>query len=471
MAQQVYTPAERMALYKFRNRVDPVQYIHDALGVTLWDKQAEIFNLIRQRRFVSVRSANGVGKSYVASCAVPWYLNSYAPSYVITTSSSWTSLEKILWPKIHTIVNNAPLEELRTMGRLLDLEWKLGDEWGAFALSPNLVENFAGFRPTSGVLIIVDEASALSQDIYDAIMGLCSHINSKVLLIGNPLRPSGPFFETFRSRAWATLHISAFDCPNVIEGREVIPGLTTRLWIDERREEWGEDSPIYQSRVLGNFPKEDEHTLIPLWLAEESATRHRDMLNKTCDKNGTRLQDDPEGEIRIGADIAEYGDDKTVIAILKGNTVIDVIVRSKQDLMTTVGMIVDAIRKYKPIHVNVDEIGLGTGVRSRLHELGHKKIVNGVNVSNSVKEPDLFNLRAKLWFNFKEWLELGGRIPDDKRIIASVSSARYLFDSGTGARKVEKKEITKSRLGHSPDIADALMLATYHPERKGPIAW
>lgn len=502
-----YSTAERLALFRYRNRTEPHRFLEESYGIKLWKEQAHVLSLLRRHQFVSVRSGNGVGKSYVAAACIPWYVNSFAPSYVITTSSSWRSVKYIMWPKLHTIINNSPIPEFRNQGRLLDMEWKLGDEWGAFPLSPTDPENFAGFRPSGGVLILVDEASALSTVMYDAMMGLCSHSNSKILMIGNPLRPSGAFFETFRSSIWATHHISALDCPNVKEGREVIPGLSTLAWAEARAEEWGVDSPIYQARVLGEFPSEDEHTLIQLWEAEAAGSRYNDMVDeaetmalahvaglaegeasdpkfagmfRNANLPTERYLDivEPGGKIRLGVDVARFGDDKTVIFPVRGQTAYKPIVRSKQDTMTTAGMVAQLIDELNPEVVNVDVDGLGGGVVDRLHELGYRNIVIGIHSAGKplskptdpASKGEYLNIRAEGWFNLKEWFRLGGRIPDDKSIIASVTSPKYEIHS-SGRLKIEDKDKTKKTLGHSPDLADALWLAVLPTKPKGEIAW
>ena len=38
----------------------------------------------------------------------------------------------------------------------------------------------------------------------------------------------------------------------------------TEQWVRDAKVNWGEDSPMYQIRVLGDFPSESEDTLISL---------------------------------------------------------------------------------------------------------------------------------------------------------------------------------------------------------------
>ena len=78
---------------------------------------------------------------------------------------------------LHEIIKNA---NVNLGGDLTLTEWKRGDQWGAFAISPKEPEAFAGYRTEHGCLVIVDEASSLDGPVYEAIMGLCSAKGSKI---------------------------------------------------------------------------------------------------------------------------------------------------------------------------------------------------------------------------------------------------------------------------------------------------
>src|SRR3990167_632314 len=98
--------------------------------------------------------------------------------------------------------------------------------------------------------------------------------NAKMVLVGNPTRNIGYFAESFGDPKFAKIHISCWDSPNVKENKIIYPGLVTREWCEEKKESWGEDSAIYQSRVLGNIPKETEDTLIRINWIEASVIRY-----------------------------------------------------------------------------------------------------------------------------------------------------------------------------------------------------
>lgn len=449
---QISEDALRILKQRHRTiRDNPRAFCIRELGRDVWQKQAEIMDLVANNKRIAVASSNAVGKSYLAALLVPWYLFSRPLGYVVTTGNSWKGLSKILWPEIHRIVTGARNEDIRDSGVLNDMDWKLGNHWGAFAVSPNREENMGGFRTPGGVMVIVDEASMLSYPMMEAIEGLCAAEGSIIFMIGNPLRPDGPFYDAFKSPLWATMHISALETPNYKAGKNLIPGLATREWVQERLIDWGTESPAYQARVLGQFPERSTDIVIPLILAEAAAGRQASM----------------EGPVCMGVDVARFGDDNSVIQIIKGKTALPPDVIHGQDTMQIAGRVVAAINEHHPSLVHVDEIGIGAGVVDRLIEMRHGNIVRGINVATAANDTTRYaNLRVEGWYAIKEWLQDGGAIPNDRALLGELCSARYKFSS-SGRQILEEKGETKKRLGRSPDKADALMLALVRPKSTG----
>ena len=138
--------------------------------------------------------------------------------------------------------------------------------------------------------------------------------------------------------------------------------------------------------------------------------------------------------------------------------------------MVVVGQVVEAIRVTQATRVKVDVAGIGWGPEGRLEELynqgAHRAEIVPVNVSRTPADPSRFvRLRDELWWETGRLLsqtqgwDLRGI---DDATIAQLIAPRWAFDS-SGRIKVEPKEVTKARLGRSPDDADALLLAFYDP--------
>ena len=129
------------------------------------------------------------------------------------------------------------------------------DEWLCIGFSTDDPTNFQGWHSPGGILAIFDEAPGISPDIWDAARGVIVGKDDRFLCIGNPTETSGPFYNLFStaSENVAKFHISAYDVPNVKQGKVVIPGLCTKDWVDERKAEWHENTPMWQNRVWGIF--------------------------------------------------------------------------------------------------------------------------------------------------------------------------------------------------------------------------
>jgi len=174
-----------------------------------------------------------------------------------------------------------------------------------------------------------------------------------LLLIGNPTTVTGAFRRAFyeERHLYHNITISALDSPNVQAGKTVVPGLTSARWVEERRETWGEDNPIYQARVLGEFPDQAEDTLISLSDVEAAAHRWANHQN-----DGT---DDPTGEVVLAVDVARFGSDRSVILHRQGKRVVEIRTFRDMDTMQLAGWVAAAIRETEPERVCVDEIGVG----------------------------------------------------------------------------------------------------------------
>jgi len=163
----------------------------------------------------------------------------------------------------------------------------------------------------------------------------------------------------------------------------------------------------------------------------------------------------------IGQDIARYGDDSSVAIVKRGNKVEWIDLWAKTNLMHTTGKVVNLIDRFKPSLVNLDIIGLGSGVYDRLIEMKYKQ-ANPINVQESARgeEKEKFaNLRAEMYKNLSSKFENGEiSIPDDLELIAQLSSVKYKINS-RGQLQMESKEDMKKRGVKSPDKADALALA------------
>lgn len=425
----------------------PIEFFKAAWpNVFIWDKLEDIVNALIANRRVIVPSGHGIGKTWLMARIALWFLFCYYPSKVITSAPTWPQVELLLWSEIKKAYNttNFPLG-----GRLLTTELKIDEDWFAIGLSTRGkasereygTPKFQGFH-SENLLVLLDEAPGVEPEIWTSVETLITGINNKLLAMGNPTSPSGKFYEASKSPLWCKIEVSSFDHPNVKTGTITVPGAVTRDWIEERRKDWGEDSPLWKAKVLGKFPDEGDDTLIPLSWAE------------AC----VGLELGTEGLKKLGVDVARFGSDMTVFCTMLGPTVKPLEWVNKKDTNFTIGRIKVLNIENSYDSIGVDDTGVGGGVTDGLQDSGTN--IDPVNFGEAAVESDKFeNMKAELYWNLREDIrDKKISLPDDKELVNQLCSIKYSY-TRKGKIKIESKDEMKKRGLKSPDKADALAIA------------
>lgn len=319
---------------------------------------------------------------------------------------------------------------------------------------------------TGHVLVVLDEAPGVRAEVYEAVEGIRAGGQAHVLALGNPTIAGGPFYEAFTSNrgSWKTFTINAFDSPNLqglpLEAMRQLPKqlpendpvfayrpreyLVTRRWVYEKLWEWGEDSPLWRSRVPGSFPEQAEDALISLkWL--EVAREPKALPND-------------EAELYAGIDVAEAGGDETVCVV---RTAAGRIVAMRSWRGNARGPVIEFLRPYKDRlrEINYDHTGVGAYFAADFSSLGFRH-VNGVNVGEATNHPERFrNLKAQFYWGLRERFQ-EGQVSGltDEVMLGQLATVRYQINP-RGLIEIESKEDARKRGVKSPDRAEALMLA------------
>lgn len=428
-----------------RYQGEPVPWIKKTFNADPWEKQEEILNAVARYPRVAVRSCHGVGKTKTAAWVALWFLHCFRRSKVITTAPTWAQVKNLLWREIRSEHAKA---KYNLGSECLTTNLEIDSEWFAIGLSTNESERFSGYH-AENILLIVDEASGVSQDIFDAAEGFMTSVNGKMLLIGNPTRLDGEFYQAFKSSFYHKIHISAFDSPNLKAGKIVRPYLVTPEWVEDKKEKWGEESPLYQVKVKGDFPQSSDDTLIPLAWIEAAEARF--------------LEAQDSSPIEIGVDVARFGSDDSVITVRKGiKSYIHSTIHG-QDTMELTGRIIQAFKETEAQRIKVDVIGVGSGVVDRLSELRFPVIA--MNGAEAARDPEKFiNKRAEWYWSLRERYKEGAiAIEQNDELEGELASIKYKYDS-RGRIQIESKEEIKKRSQKSPDRADSQNYAFGHEE-------
>ncbi len=420
---------------------DPVRFTTEVLGIKPLKYQSELLNAVASgERRCSIRSGHGTGKSSSTSWLMLWFLLTRYPCKVVVTAPTSAQLFDALFAETKRWVNEMPktLKDLLTVkSDRIELTAAPSEAFISARVSrPEAPEALAGVH-SENVLLIADEASAVNEKIFETASGSMSGHNACTILLSNPTRTTGTFYQTQTemSDKWWVRKWSCIDSP-----------LVSQDFIDEMAERYGLESAAYSVRVLGEFPKGEDDTVIPLHLVESATQRDIKEVENTTHT--------------WGVDVARYGDN-SVIAKRSGTVITEIKVLKNLDLMQLMGAIkneYDSLHPTeKPQNIYIDAIGYGMAIVDRGEELGLPVIGINVSEASSMKQQYL-NLRAELWFNLKQFLENRDcKIPRDEKLIQEMLAPRYSYTS-SGKIKIESKEDMKKRGVNSPDRADAVCL-------------
>lgn len=433
----------------------PAEWIRDVCGEWVWSKQEEICQSVVDNKFTAVKACHGPGKSFIAARIGCWWLNVHklGDAFLVTSAPSWPQVQAILWREIRRAHRLGKLP-----GRItLECQWYMGEGKSAEELigmgrkpADYNEHAFQGLHARY-ILIILDEAGGVPVSLWTAVMTLMTNDNARLLVIGNPDDPGSYFANVCKpSSAFNVITISAFDSPN-FTGEQIPDDVAENLvgpgWVEERRAEWGEGSPLWMSKVMAEFPDvSDEYLITP------------NMIQMGIDTDLPGLEHG-----RYGVDVARFGDAKTVVYRNRGGQIRYEDAWGMSDTMSTCGKLVLIVTKHHRVHsvpMTIDVTGVGGGVVDRMKEQGYD-VIPFVS-SGRANRPDKFqNRRAEIFWQFRTDLELGNidLDPEDKVLHNQLMSIKWNLTS-SGKIGIESKEDMKDRGVKSPDLADAAVYST-----------
>ena len=310
--------------------------------------------------------------------------------------------------------------------------------------SPEALQGYHGKH----LLMIVDEASGVAEEVFEAASGSMSTPGAIMVMAGNPTRLTGTFYDSHHRQAhlWTRFHFSCVDSPLVAESYPI-----------EIIDKYGEGSNQHRIRVLGDFPTQEDDTLISL--SDITAAIER------------IIPIDENADLVYGLDIADKGNDLSIKCRRRGDNALSLDIVKNKNTTDLIGMTLRSAHKENADIINLDEIGIGAGVRDGLQEqkrtLCPRVKVCGICFAGKAKsQKDYHNIRAEGYCEIRDRFISGEiSIPDDPELVAELSTIRYTVTSA-GRILIEPKEQMKKRLGRSPDRADGLVLAFYEPRKK-----
>jgi hypothetical protein len=391
--------------------------------------------------FIAVASGHGAAKTFLAAVVIQWFMSCRAHPQVVCTANTESQLTTRTWREVakwHKLAHNSSWFDWTATSFYLKAH---PETWKANAIpwSENNTEAFAGTHEEN-VLVVFDEASKISDKIWEVTDGIFTTKKNIWLVFGNGTRNVGRFYDCFHKHKarWKTWNIDSRTCK-----------AANKTYLEKLIEQYGgEDSDQSRVRVRGLFPKTATRQLISTDAVEKAQ-------NYEADPKAWEFQ--PKV---LGCDIARFGENSSVLIYRQGRKVFDPIVLPKQDLMATAHFIAESIKAERPLQTFVDGSGMGAGVVDRLRQLNFSVV--DVNFGNSSLNPRFLNKRAESWWEMKEYVEGLCELPKDGKLRDELTCVEYDF-TDKGRIRLDRKSDIFEKYGFSPDRADALALTFSYP--------
>lgn len=503
------SPAERAELKKYWPK-STKQYVKKIFGEKLLDYQENVYDVIDDNQRIAISACHNVGKTFLLGRYVAKEMSTIEDVIIVTTAPTFNQVKNLLWAEIRAAAKKS---KIKVPGTLNLTEWRVSEKWYAIGFSPkkeavsvasgeSTASGFQGFH-SKKVIVVFDEATGVSEDIYDMAEGLMTSVNVQWICIGNPTTKRSRFYKLMSDKEWAKIKLTCFDSPNLkvngiynkailkqhVERYKRLPDekakkylkaykhthdfMLSAPWVVSKVAKWGFDHPLTLSKVFGEFPETSPDALLSLGDIE-AAQRRTYEPTKTDRKC-------------LGIDPARLGTDDTVFTGLHGKQQIYHERFSKFDEVEVAGFAVRQINEQLYDVVIVDETGTGGGVVTNLrhsqkwakihapHTQMAKVEIRGIMFGESkslseVEDPirgmspkdEFYNQKARMFAYLKTDIKdpNGLCLFDESAYQEQLPMIKVRYEDKTGRLYIESKdEFKKNFSGVSPDDADSLALA------------
>lgn len=397
---------------------------------------------------ITVRAGHGIGKSALESWILLWYLFCWKDTQINCTAPTAHQMHDVLWKEVQVWLGFMRIKSPEIADQY---EWTKGyvrmkespDTWFARATtaSKDKPEALAGMHGEH-VAALADEASGIDDVIYNTMEGSLTSGQILVLLISNPTRLTGYFYETFHKDKdeWQRYHFDSRQSPVV-----------DWSYVKRIKAKHGEDDDEYKIRVAGEFPNAEQ-------LDDKGYTPLIDstQIVQTIERGFS-------GRKRMGIDPAGDGKDKTVWVVRDKFRAEIVATEPKSTEKTIAAKTFTLMAEHgvEPEDVYMDTFGVGADSIAEINAA--LPAVKGIISCNVGKQPEhdedialYLNMRTKCYWEYRKWLVSGGELVMHK----GWDEMEYMKQRRNQQNKIQvipKREMKKD-LGKSPDHIDACMV-------------
>ena len=426
--------------------------VRELFGVEPDAWQADVLEAFPSHPRIALMACKGPGKTSVLSWLGWNFLLTRPHPKVAATSITADNLGDGLWTEMAKWQAKSPLLQATftwTKTRIFandhpETWWMAARTWPRSGDKEAQADTLAGLH-ADYILFLLDETGG----IPDAVMvaaeaALSTGIECHIVQAGNPTALEGPLYAAHRNRKlWYVVEIT---------GDPDDPKRSPRVSITWAREQiamHGRENPWVLVNVFGKFPPSSLNALIGMEEVETAMKRYY------------REHEIGTAALIFGVDVALFGDDASVIFPRRGIQAFPF--AKHRNVTSTQGAGVVA-RMWDSMHADgvfIDNTGgFGAGWIDQLRLLGRAPI--GIGFAERAHEPMRYaNKRAEMYFDAASWIKQGGALPESRELAEALTRTTYTFSKGQ--LLLEPKADIKSKLGYSPDEADAFVLTFAEP--------
>jgi hypothetical protein len=399
----------------------------------------------------AIASGHGIGKSCLVAILILWAISTLEDTRGVVTANTAVQLQTKTWPELgkwHRLFLGSKLfvftaTAIYSADPAHEKTWRID----AIPWSDTRTEAFAGLHNKGKrILVIFDEASAISDKISEVTEGALTDSNTEIIWLqfGNPTRNTGRFYDCFHKlrHRWDTQQI---------DSRKV--RITNKSKIAKWIEDYGEDSDFARVRVRGVFPRQGDRQFFNADVLEAARKRGLTMTRASQSHMPTV----------ISLDSAWTGVDEIVCGIKRGLCLSIGWVQAKNDDDVALANRLAQTEDSEDVKADACfiDFGYGTGVYSVGKAMNRRwQLVAFGGAATDIKKWK--NKRAEMYDKLRTYLKDGGALPDDPKLLDELAALEEIYRDD-GIIQLESKEDFKERTGYSPGRSDACALCFAAP--------
>jgi phage terminase large subunit len=441
-------PHQVMKLWRHRPKI----FMRDVMDVTLDGWQEDCIDMYMEYQRLAMVASKGPGKTFILSMLGWHFFICYYQPKIAALSISKDHLMSNLWAellkwrsksKLLTNSTNDGFSKITLKGHegysFIDARAypKQSDETQQASVLAGLHSDNVGF--------LIDEAGMIPDAVLataDAALstGDSDTKRGRLIVTGNPEYPKGMVYRAYMGRSkqrWGIYTISGDP-----EDPKRAPRVSA-TWAQEQIDTYGRDNPWVMVNVLAQYPNVTNDFLI----SEQD-------VQEAMDRKVTE-DDVKNSQMRLGVDVARGGIDSSILFLRKGLLSYPVEEVASDVLGPQLaGKVVLQCHNHTVERIFVDDTGgYGSSVVDSLAQFPHLD-VTPIKYNAKAQDSRYFNTRTEMWVRMRDWIKKGGKLPNDPRLAEELMMPKLMFHGGK--MRLEDKAQIKTRLGRSPDRADAL---------------